>query len=144
MGRFNSHSSNTSNPNVSRSIPPGERDAVMEDREQLKTPPPQDTKPKSNLIPPSPPPGKPSGLSVAMARLSDLTAQMEYQYAKHIQLTREHEMIKAQISLLQELPQGFDAFKEDLEKLELEKKAQREAAMAKEAEVEDSKPASKE
>jgi len=70
-----------------------------------------------NVVPPSPPASKPSGLAVELARLSDLTAQMEFQYAKHLQLTKEHEIVKAKVEVLKELPIGFDAFRADLENL---------------------------
>merc|ERR1712238_608342 len=72
---------------------------------------------KASVIPPSPPPGPPSALTVAMTRLSDLTAQMEYQYTKHLQLTKKHKLIQAKISLLKRLPIGLDAIRDDLEKL---------------------------
>ena len=55
-----------------------------------------------------------------MSRLSDLTAQMEFQYAKHLQLSKEHEIIKAKISVLEKLPVGMDAFRDDLDRLMME------------------------
>ena len=78
------------------------------------TPPPEKA---VNVVPPSPPAAPPSGLALAQARLSHLTAQMEFQYAKHLQLSTEHDIIKAKISTLKDLPVGMDAFREDLEKL---------------------------
>lgn len=48
-------------------------------------------------------------------RLSDANAEMEFQYAKHLLLTKEHEIIKAKIERLKELPVGVDAFKEELD-----------------------------
>lgn len=42
---------------------------------------------------------------------------MEFQYAKHLQLTRDHEVVKAKIETLKELPIGIDAFREDLDEL---------------------------
>jgi hypothetical protein len=85
-------------------------------RRNVTTPPPQREE-EVDVVPPSPPAAAPSGLAVALARLSDLTAQMEFQYAKHLQLTRDHEIVKTKISTLKELPVGMDAFKDDLDKL---------------------------
>eukprot|EP01083_Nonionella_stella_P038474 104691_1 len=79
-----------------------------------ETPPPQEE--EVNVIPPSPPAAPPSGLAVALARLSDLTAQIEFQYAKHLQMQKEHEIIRAKIETLEKLPVGIDAVREDLEK----------------------------
>jgi len=70
-----------------------------------------------DVVPPSPPAAAPSALSLAMARLADLNETMEFQYARHQQLTIEHECIKVKIETLRELPVGMDAFKEDLDKL---------------------------
>lgn len=66
---------------------------------------------------PSPPPGPPSGLAEAMSRLTDLTAQMEFAYAKQLKLQREQEVVRAKIELLEKLPVGSDAYREDLERL---------------------------
>mmetsp|Transcript_3151 Transcript_3151/g.4429 ORF Transcript_3151/g.4429 Transcript_3151/m.4429 type:complete len:940 (-) Transcript_3151:1126-3945(-) len=71
-------------------------------------------------IPPSPPPAEPSGLALAIARLSDLSAQMEFQYAKHLLLSNEHEIIKAKISVLKDLPVGMDALRDDLDRMQKE------------------------
>ena len=81
------------------------------------TPPPQREDEKVDIVPPSPPASQPSGLAQALARLSDANAEMEFQYAKHLQLTKEHEIIKAKIERLKELPVGVDAFKDDLDAL---------------------------
>lgn len=72
---------------------------------------------KNAVIPSSPPPGSPSGLTRALVRLADLEAQMEYAYAKHMQVCQEHEIVKEKIEVLEKLPVGYDAFKDDLEKL---------------------------
>ncbi len=81
-----------------------------------------------DVIPPSPPPAPPSGLTVALARLSDLTSQIEFQYAKYVQMTKEHHIIKAKIEMLKELPVGIDAIREDLDKLEEEENAKKKSA----------------
>jgi hypothetical protein len=70
-----------------------------------------------HVVPPSPPPAPPSNLAVEIARLTDLTAQMEFQYAKHLQCSIDHEIIKTKIATLKELPIGIDAFREDLDRL---------------------------
>jgi hypothetical protein len=64
-----------------------------------------------------PPPGKPSGATEALARLVDLEAQMEYAYAKHMQLVNRQKELQAQAKVLSDLPVGVEAFKEDLEAL---------------------------
>jgi len=87
-------------------------------REHIAQAPPS-PKPQEpvHVVPPSPPPAPPSNLAIEIARLTDLTAQMEFQYAKHIQCSIEHEMIKTKIATLKELPVGIDAFREDLDML---------------------------
>lgn len=87
---------------------------------RAETPPPQEV-PVVDVVPLSPPAAPPSALALAMARLTDLTAQMEFQYAKHLQLSREHEIVKTKLTVLQGLPVGIDAFREDLQKLTAEK-----------------------
>ena len=62
-----------------------------------------------------PPVGEPSGWMKALCRLVVLKEQMEYCYARHMQLVKRHELLKVQSAKLQELPVGFDAFKEDYE-----------------------------
>eukprot|EP00980_Cylindrotheca_fusiformis_P018806 scaffold6265_cov193-Cylindrotheca_fusiformis.AAC.26 len=67
----------------------------------------------------SPPPEvKPSGVMEALTRLVDLEAQLEYAYAKHVQLMKVHEDLKLQSNVLSKLPVGIDAIKEELEALE--------------------------
>jgi len=90
---------------------------------RAETPPPQEV-PVVDVVPLSPPAAPPSALALAMARLTDLTAQMEFQYAKHLQLSREHEIVKTKLTVLQGLPVGIDAFREDLQKLTAEKKGE--------------------
>lgn len=64
-----------------------------------------------------PPPGKPSGVMLALTRLADLEAQMEYAYAKHMQLVNRQNELKLQVNVLSTLPVGIEAFKEELEVL---------------------------
>ena len=91
---------------------------------QQQQPPPDDViEEEVDVVPPSPPPAPPSGLAVALTRLSDLTSQIEFQYAKYLQMTKEHHIIKAKIETLKDLPVGIDAIREDLDKLEEEEKA---------------------
>merc|ERR1719491_1407036 len=66
---------------------------------RAETPPPQEV-PVVDVVPLSPPAAPPSALALAMARLTDLTAQMEFQYAKHLQLSREHEIVKTKLTVL--------------------------------------------
>ncbi len=61
-----------------------------------------------------PPPGQPSGIVLALARLADLEAQMEYAYAKHMLLVRRQVELQLQTKILENLPVGMDAFSEEL------------------------------
>ena len=91
---------------------------------QQQQPPPEEViEEEVDVVPPSPPPAPPSGLAVALTRLSDLTSQIEFQYAKYLQMTKKHYIIKAKIETLKDLPVGIDAIREDLDKLEEEEKA---------------------
>lgn len=87
-------------------------------REHIDPAPPS-PKPQEpvHVVPPSPPAAPPSNLAAEIARLTDLTAQMEFQYAKHLQCSIDHEIIKTKIATLKELPVGIDAFREDLDRL---------------------------
>lgn len=69
--------------------------------------------------PPTPPipVGKPSGAMSALVRWADLEQQMEYAYAKHMQVIKRHNILEAQTTVLEELPVGWDAFKDDFEML---------------------------
>lgn len=70
-----------------------------------------------NVVPPSPPPSPspPSGVFVATTRLVELQSQMEFSYAKYLKLLLEHEQLKAQYQVLETLPVGLDAIKDELE-----------------------------
>jgi hypothetical protein len=70
--------------------------------------------PKERPITP-PPKVKPSGTMIALTRLADLEAQLEYAYAKHIQLMKKQKELNLQAKILAKLPVGVNAFKEDLE-----------------------------
>jgi hypothetical protein len=66
---------------------------------------------------PPPEPSKPSGYIVALTRLADMEAQMEYAFAKHLHLSIEQKKLRAQYGILEGLPVGIDAVKEDLDNL---------------------------
>lgn len=80
----------------------------------ILTPPP----PPEPSQPEAPEPAEPSGYVTALIRLADLEAQMEYEFAKHMQLLTTHQELKAQYQVLENLPVGLDAIKEDLARLE--------------------------
>jgi len=94
---------NTNHENESAAKPPMVR---------MPTPPPQ-------RPPPSPPPepAPPSAFTVDLARMVDAEAQLDYAYAKHAQIIRKTKILRREIETLEKLPVGYDAFKEDLEKL---------------------------
>jgi len=72
-----------------------------------------------DIVPPSPPPAPPSALALARARLSDLNETMEFHYARHLQITKEHEIIQAKVETLKQLPIGVEAFQDDLSGINL-------------------------
>lgn len=89
--------------------------------DRAATPPPADRNrdgtSKPFVVPPSPPPGRPSSLCLALTRLADVQSQMEFAYAKQMQLSKVHEVMKARIEVLEKLPVGLDAYKKELEEL---------------------------
>ena len=100
----------------------------MRQKNQDKIPPPEtpkavkDVTPKEEVIEkpkqPSPPPVvKPSGVMVALTRLADLEAQLEFAFAKHMQLVKKQKELDLQTKVLTKLPVGIKAFKEDLDAL---------------------------
>lgn len=67
----------------------------------------------------SPPPKvKPSGLILALSRLAELEEQLAYAYAKHVQLIKTQERLKLQTKVLEKLPVGIDAIREELDAAE--------------------------
>ena len=66
---------------------------------------------------PAPDPTDPTPAVVAMARWMDLEAQLEYVYAKHVQLVLEHRTQRARCDRLEQLDVGMEAFQEDLDAL---------------------------
>ena len=96
-------------PRVQEEHPPEPRPA---------TPDPEVPK-EADVVPPSPPPEptEPSAFTVALTRMVDLESQLDFVYAKHLQLIRQTELLTAQIDTLRDLPVGREAFQEDLDKL---------------------------
>jgi len=77
----------------------------------------KELKPPPGPRAPSPPPkGNPSGVMLALARLLELEASMEYAYAKHMLLVKRQKELGEQYKVLETLPVGIDAIKEDLQK----------------------------
>jgi len=67
--------------------------------------------------PPSPPPGPPSKRSQYWSRMMDLTCDMEFAYVKYLLGKQELEDLQTQKRVLESLPHGLDAYREDMEKL---------------------------
>jgi len=86
------------------------------DKETTPAPPP--VPPKPTKSPPPEPSTEPSRSLLALKRLLDLEAQMEYAYAKHVQLLLEQQKLRAGLDILQDLPVGIDAVVDDLKTLE--------------------------
>lgn len=77
----------------------------------------EEPKPPPSPRAPSPPPkGKPTGVMLVLARLIELEASMEYAYTKHMLLEKRRKEVEQQHKLLENLPVGIEAIKEDLEK----------------------------
>jgi hypothetical protein len=87
-----------------------EEDSVIIKEEEA--PPKPLTPPRS----PPPEPSPPSALVVALSRLVEAESQMDYAFAKHLQLIRKRKLLRAEIDRLEKLPVGADAFKDDLDK----------------------------
>lgn len=68
-----------------------------------------------------PEPSEPSASMLALTRLLDLEAQMEYAFAKHMALVASQKMLRVQYEELEKLPVGIEAFQEELDKLKLRK-----------------------
>jgi len=118
----------------------------------VPVPPLPEVLPGPDVIPPSPPPepAEPSAFTVAISRMVDLESQLDFAYAKHLQLVRQTQLLKAQVETLQDLPVGREAFQDDIDaiiathdkirkdaeerKLQVEEKIRREAAEAKKLE----------
>jgi hypothetical protein len=60
---------------------------------------------------------EPSALTLALTRLVDLEAQMEYEFAKFMQLEVERQILAVKYEHMQTLPIGFDAFTEDYQNM---------------------------
>ena len=82
-----------------------------------KSPSPAPTTP-----PPSPPPEpRPAdGRVLALTRLANMEAEMEFAYAKHMMLKAKQRCLRVQCELLENLPHGIEAIQDDLDKLEKE------------------------
>jgi hypothetical protein len=51
---------------------------------------------------------------MALARLADLEAQMEYAFVKHMQLVKRQRELQLQAKVLEHLPVGLEAIKDEL------------------------------
>jgi hypothetical protein len=63
----------------------------------------------------APEPSAPSPYVLALTRLADLEAQMEFAFAKHLQLMTAGKRLHVQTETLRDLPVGLECFKEDLD-----------------------------
>jgi SPX domain protein involved in polyphosphate accumulation len=73
--------------------------------------------PSPRATTPPPESSEPSALVLALTRLADLEAQMEYEFTKYTQLVQRHKRIRAEFEVLETLPVGMEAFQEDFDKL---------------------------
>jgi hypothetical protein len=63
----------------------------------------------------APEPSAPSPYVLALTRLADLEAQMEFAFAKHLQLMTAGKRLHVQTETLRDLPVGLECFKDDLD-----------------------------
>jgi hypothetical protein len=86
---------------------------------------------------PAPEPSAPTPYVLALTRLVDLEAQMEFAFAKHLQLMTAGKRLHVQTETLRDLPVGLECFKEDLDAFTVQYKerseTQREQQAAEEA-----------
>jgi hypothetical protein len=76
-----------------------------------------DTKKQKQPLKITPPPkGKPTGIMLALSRLIELEASMEYAYTKHMLLVNRRKELQHKQKVLESLEIGLDAIQEDLEK----------------------------
>lgn len=73
--------------------------------------------PKVPSRPPSPAPAEPSSKFVAQTRLVTLRTQMEFRHAALLKLNRQLEVIRAKRAVLEKLPVGMDAIREEYDRL---------------------------
>ena len=90
-------------------------------REEPETPR-KSPSPAPATPPPSPPPEpRPAdGRVLALTRLANMEAEMEFAYAKHMMLKAKQRCLRVQCELLENLPHGIEAIQDDLDKLEKE------------------------
>ena len=70
---------------------------------------------------PGPPPSDPSHLLQAQLRLAALREQMEFRHAVLLRLDRELDIVRAKTAVLEDLPVGINAIREDLDRLKQSK-----------------------
>ena len=68
------------------------------------------------ITPPEPSP--PSAVVLALTRLADMKAELEFAYAKHMLLKAKHRNLRAQFNVLEKLPIGIEAIQDDLDALQ--------------------------
>ncbi|KAL7576369.1 hypothetical protein ACA910_018180 [Epithemia clementina (nom. ined.)] len=66
---------------------------------------------------PPPEPSAPSSVVLALTRLADMEAEMEFAFAKHVLLKAKQRNLRAQFKLLEMLPIGIEAVQDDLDAL---------------------------
>lgn len=98
-------------PNASHSQQ-GKRDKRSQELPKKREDPEED---------PGPPPSDPSPLLQAQLRLAALREQMEFRHAVLLRLDRELDIVRAKTAVLEDLPVGINAIREDLDRLKQSK-----------------------
>lgn len=94
------------------------RDVVVVASNKAESPPIQVVEPASPPPTPPPEPSEPSGSIMALTRLIDMEAQLEYAFAKHVQLLTAQKRLRMQYNVLEGLGVGVDAIQDELDKLQ--------------------------
>lgn len=93
---------------------PGDDDLEKKRKKETNKPKPQIQKILKVDLPSK---GKPTGIVIALARLVELEASMDYVYAKHQLLVKRQKQYHQQRKVLEKLPVGIEALVDDLDKL---------------------------
>ena len=111
-------------PNISVGRPPAPAPSASKTASppntQQKAEPPKKKEPEEPKVParpPSPAPAEPSSKFVAQTRLVALRTQMEFRHAALLKLNRELEIIRAKRAIVEKLPVGIDAIREEYDRL---------------------------
>lgn len=122
-------------PSIKQEASPAFRKAIAKVPVTIPVEPPVKKEPELPPPLPTPAPSAPSKYVLALTRLVDLEAQMEFAFAKHLQLVTGGKRLHAQTETLQDLPVGMECFNKeyDVVAAKLTKQEQEQTEQAREA-----------